>query len=76
MFIEVTCLGSGTVALASAGNLIAYTIEPCVGQVTTATIPGQTSDLPKFVGKMIVLRITASAAVSWAIYIAGSVGGI
>jgi hypothetical protein len=71
MYIEMSCVGSGTLTVMSSDGLVGVVIDPCVGLATTATVPSDSSDLSKFVGKALMLRIGAPSTTKWAIYIAG-----
>ena len=72
MYIEMSCVGSGTLTVMSSDGLVGAVIDPCIGQATTLTVPSDSSDLPKLVGKALVLRIAAPSSTEWAIYIAGT----
>lgn len=70
IYVETTCVGIGMLKLISTNNVFGVGIEPCVGQVTTTTAPAYASDLPKYVGKPMTLRVTADPSMTWSIYIA------
>lgn len=75
LYIEISCVGTGSLSVASADNLVGVVIELCVGPGTTVQVPSEASDLPRFVGNPLTLRLTGAPGLRWRIYVAGSSTG-
>jgi hypothetical protein len=75
LYVEVACSGGAALEASSGDARLDIVIQPCVGEITTVTVPTEQSDLAEFVGKPLKLQVSAQVGWPWRVYIADDPSG-